>query len=557
MKASNRLKAFVVDILIAGIFIGSLIGEELYAYTLEDFGYNVLRPPTHLPVVIIIVNFAGQPAFVHDNYYYEDLLRNRIALFYRAMSDGKVTIQHAGTININLTQTDLQLGEERKNGRIIEEAGRSNFDFASYDANHNGTVTHNELGFLIIDNVTEIGAANRTTDPSCIRTRQNIQICAKLALAGHRASISSMAHELSHSLNTIDLYGDYDLSGHLSLMGVTIFPNIDDMQLFHFDPWHKMALGWHRPTILSLREPHMNIPLHAKASDSPYNSYILYDPSHGNREFFMVEFRTPNTTSASGVNRTIYDTDVAGTGVVLWHVNLGSDLKPRNLQEPPQHIPGIFALGANLDKFDSQRVWGSGAETPPLRWTDGTSAGGAKIWVHNFASNATDITISVGQQLTAPTPPLAITLERDTDRPGADLLSRETATVDQCTELCRGDSQCRAFTHYHGRCYIKNGVPTARPLQGAISGVIPITVQAILPPIAPAAPPAITVERDTDRPGADFFDTAQPSVDACAALCQREPRCRVFTYWQGNCWLKDGVPAPVPLQGASSGVVRR
>jgi len=443
---------------------------------------------------------------------------------------------------VNLTQADLRLAGERPFGRMIEEAGKSNFNFALYDTNRDGIVTERELGFLIIDNGTQRMAANRPTTPICIRTRQNIQICAKLALAGHRPALSDMAHELSHSLGTTDLYGDYKLSENLSLMGNLRFPYVDDdMRLFHLDPWHKMALGWHRPTILSLREPHMGIPLHAKASDSPYNSYILYDPARGNREFFMVEFRTPNSTSASGVTRAIYDTDVPGTGVVIWHVNLGSNLQPRNLAAPPHHVPGIFALGAHLSMLNENRVWQSGTTTPPLRWNDGTSAGGAKIWVHNFPANATDITISVGQQLTAQVPPSAIALERDTDRPGADILNRETSTVDQCAALCRGDSQCRAFTHYHGRCWIKNSVPAARPLTGATSGVIA----------------GGQFENDTDRPGADILRTPLATADQCAALCRGDARCRAFTHYQGNCWLKNSVPAARPLRGAMSGVVPR
>ncbi len=401
-------------------------------------------------------------------------------------------------------------------------------------------------------NATENSAANRPTTPSCIRTRQNIQICAKLALAGHRSSLIAKVHELSHSLGTIDLYGNYNLSANLSLMGGSQnIREFDDMQLFHLDPWHKMALGWHRPTILSLREPHMNIPLHAKASDNPYNSYILYDPAHGNREFFMVEFRTPNETSATGVNRTIYDTAVPGTGVVIWHVNLGNDLKPLNLQEPPQHIPGVFALGANLDKFDTHRVWGPNTETPPLRWTDGTSAGGAKIWIHNFATNATDTTISVGQQLTAQAAQPAPSLERDINRPGSDFFNRETATAEQCAALCQGDAQCVAFTHYQGRCWLKNAIPPANPLTGAVSGVVPDRQQAAVY----AVPTTIPLDRDTDRPGADISRTPVATVEQCIALCRGDARCRAFTYYQGNCWLKNSVPATRPLQGATSGVI--
>lgn len=539
-----------VVIVVLGLHL-TLFQERLYAYTLENFGYNILRPPTHLPVVLIIVNYEGQPAFVHNNYYYELLLRDKIALFFRAMSDGKVTIQHAGTINVRLSRNDRLLPGERPFGRMIEEAAKSNFDFAAYDSNRDGTLTEQELGFLIIDNATEVGAANRPTDPGCIRTKQNIQICARLALAGHRASIASMAHEISHSLNTIDLYGDYNLSQNLTLMGATGVPQNDDRQLFHFDPWHKMALGWHRPAILSIRDPHMNLPLHAKASDSPYNSYILYDPAKGNREFFMVEFRTPNSTTASGVTRTIYDTHVPGTGLVLWHVNLGNNLKPRNLSEPPNHIPGIFALGANLDKFNPNRVWRSGAETPTLKWLDGSSAG-VKIWVHNFQANATDIRISVGQRMITQAPPAAMVAERDTDRPGADFLNRSTATADMCAELCQGDNRCRAFTYYQGKCWLKDGVPEPRPLVGAVSGVIPSGFR----PTAPPAQRAIQIERDTDRPGADFHSRETSNADMCTALCQGDNRCRAFTFYQGRCYLKDSQPPSNPLPGAVSGVLR-
>ncbi len=104
----------MLGILIAGSFPGNLIGEEVHAYRLEDFGYNVLQAPSHLPVVLIIVNYAGQPPIAHDNHYYEDILRNRIALYFRAMSDGRVTIQHAGTINVSLSENDLGLPDKER-----------------------------------------------------------------------------------------------------------------------------------------------------------------------------------------------------------------------------------------------------------------------------------------------------------------------------------------------------------------------------------------------------------------------------------------------------------
>jgi len=76
----------------------------------------------------------------------------------------------------------------------------------------------------------------------------------------------------------------------------------------------------------------------------------------------------------------------------------------------------------------------------------------------------------------------------------------------------------------------------------------------VLPPMAVQT---VTLEPDTDRPGADLISGPQPSVNECVAACQRDERCRAFTYYQGNCWLKDSVPPATPLPGATSGVVRR
>jgi len=201
----------------------------------------------------------------------------------------------------------------------------------------------------------------------------------------------------------------------------------------------------------------------------------------------------------------------------------------------------VTARGGGVNQVIYQR-----AGTPLFRFTGD---------VQTF--NAPNTFYSATPPTTTPTTPPStpsVSFERDTDRPGSDFYSTQAATADQCAALCRGNTRCRAFTHYQGNCYLKEGVPAARPLPGATSGVVPSSQQ---PTAVQAAPPAITIERDTDRPGSDFFNTAQPSVDACAALCQREARCRVFTYYQGNCWLKDSVSAPSPLPGAFSGVVRR
>jgi hypothetical protein len=70
---------------------------------------------------------------------------------------------------------------------------------------------------------------------------------------------------------------------------------------------------------------------------------------------------------------------------------------------------------------------------------------------------------------------------------------------------------------------------------------------------------------DTDRPGNNYrnFDLAQPDPDFCLEACQKESRCKAFTYVKpgvqgpkARCWLKDAVPPAKPSDCCVTGVKR-
>jgi len=76
---------------------------------------------------------------------------------------------------------------------------------------------------------------------------------------------------------------------------------------------------------------------------------------------------------------------------------------------------------------------------------------------------------------------------------------------------------------------------------------------------------SINMEQNTDRPGMNYNSYALSSADPqiCANDCANDPSCKAFTYvkpgFRGpnsvpECWLKNGVPDPVPEEGCVSGV---
>mgnify|MGYP000315354057 CR=1 FL=1 len=83
-------------------------------------------------------------------------------------------------------------------------------------------------------------------------------------------------------------------------------------------------------------------------------------------------------------------------------------------------------------------------------------------------------------------PMKSIAWETDTDRPTMDYknfwIDKDTETfvaVKKCEDACKEDSQCKAFTYVkpgvqgiHGRCYLKNGVPSPVKNTNCISGVV-------------------------------------------------------------------------------------
>lgn len=65
----------------------------------------------------------------------------------------------------------------------------------------------------------------------------------------------------------------------------------------------------------------------------------------------------------------------------------------------------------------------------------------------------------------------------------------------------------------------------------------------------------ITIAERTDYPGNDYREVRDIGFGECSDSCERDDRCRAFTYLsrKKSCWLKDAVSEPVETRITISG----
>jgi M6 family metalloprotease-like protein len=224
----------------------------------------------------------------------------------------------------NFATNSVDLHDTLYSSNIIYQAWSAKlFNFAGWDSNGDGHVTQNELGIAIISNDVNGGGAERWA--GTVRgPGASVDWTGAVALLGHQGDFATLCHELSHTLGTVDLYGVWNqqcLSSQATLMSCTI-SSLEDPEIFHLDPWHKMQLGWSEPRIMSLPAGGIAA-LPAAQMVDPSAPVILYDPVRGTGEFFMIEYRTPLSPNGPG-----YDANVSDTGVALWHIQQNSSHDP-------------------------------------------------------------------------------------------------------------------------------------------------------------------------------------------------------------------------------------
>jgi len=308
----------------------ALLPFHARSVTLDHFGFAYMQvnhklPLGTRPLLLIVANFDGPPALAKRGW--ESLIftgATSLTEYYREVSNGRFYWTKAGILQVNFSQEE-RMTITRREQMIAEAVYRKGVDLADFDANDDGVVTGDELSILIIhnraDNAGQTGWVDLVLPSASSPPFYFINLRLSASDGAHTQSFMTFCHEICHTLGATDLYGNGNLHPSISLMGPTIAAD-SNMSAYHLDPWHKLALGWSEPRIFSLRGNGKAIipAAQLKRADAPV---LLFDPLRGPAEFYLLEYRTNNTSAGAR-----FDADVAQQGLLIWHVWQNPDHSP-------------------------------------------------------------------------------------------------------------------------------------------------------------------------------------------------------------------------------------
>lgn len=282
-----------------------------------------------------------------------------------AANDGVVQVSIASN---KADFTALGIGDQNKQ---LLEAANAAVNYASFDANGDGTVTSAELVVQRFD--ADAGAlpsgcgATRGHDAV---TLDGKAISMALALDGTATNLITIIHETGHTaLGMRDLYG-FGV-GALDISGPTC--GAGDATLFRSSSWHKLHWGWITPNVVS-RDGFVNVPRY----DAAGSAFLLYDPDRGTNDYFLVEnrFRAPGT----------YDRSASDSGLAIWRIDDDEyssgdeNVRPIEIMRPDgtrangcAETPGFCYGGSSIDAWDPSDT-NTPQRTMDRTWRDGAAS---------------------------------------------------------------------------------------------------------------------------------------------------------------------------------------
>lgn len=360
----------------------------------SEFGYKNMATGGLRPLLVVLLENPNEP-FPKFGQSYEKMVFGPLAGqpsslrsvfgYFAENGNGNFMFGRGGIVGpIPYTMKD---GQQMRLDSIKLAADQGHVQFSTFDSNHDGTVSQNELSVLVMYSKPCAQSGVHELDV------QGLHLQIGISIVGPGTEPGWSEHELSHTLGAKDLYGEWaggpKLHLKLSIMG----PTFDQGNLFHIDAWHKMQFGWQRPRVFDMRVPGSEtlVAQQVRQSDTPFDKgpILLYDPAKGTKEFFLLEFRNPGVASSSGN----YEANVPSAGLALWHVRQDDHHMPVYIPSDSNakvQIPAVFTrdpLGVQGGNQLHTNGWYF------LRWVDGSQTGIA-VKVGTVAANDKTMKVS-------------------------------------------------------------------------------------------------------------------------------------------------------------------
>lgn len=346
---------------------------------------------THIrPVLVVRGTFSDLPAppawftpsFIESQVFGSS--SSSIASYLTFVSRGRGGISRAATtcssipgvvtVDLGRWAEFLPVGNDVRGQRMIRRLEPC-VNFASFDTNHDGRITNDEL--VIVNHY----VTGLTAPPSLDNGGQAAPLNAPVTVDGvtfpatastvawpHLSNVLTGAHELMHALyEAPDLYG-FGV-GSFDVMG----PTIGGPMWFAPSAWTRMQLGWLTPQVATYDQW-----VYFQPSLTNGQTSLLYDPAKGSRDYFMIEYRRPSVG--------VHDQNIPEEGLAIWRSDVqawrsaSGTIRPIELMRSdgvttPGCSGGFCYGGSPGDAWAACRPAPFNQRTMNRSWRDGTPAG--------------------------------------------------------------------------------------------------------------------------------------------------------------------------------------
>jgi M6 family metalloprotease-like protein len=403
-----------------------VMSKNPFALPSQTDQFQLLEPRFgKAPLMVILLEFPDSPHNPgHTVAYFDDLIFGddpSVNGYFAEVSYGLFSFQNAGITDWLIAPLPASYYFDRAQADnyqyttlaavAVQATVDAGVDLDAYDQNDDGKVTRDELQILVVladhpslgkpnlmatrfdQHVAQgvVTPAGTEIDTWAMRVEEN---------TGHddrRVYITFYAHELAHmALALPDLYNDdfgEDPAGPFSIMS-----DVWKTYSAHISPWAKIHLGWISPTVIAGCGQH-----EIKAVESTPEAYVLYTPSHGVNEYFIIENRWPMASVYMSHADEIADLD---RGLAMWHITEFYDDEPFDFLKGRKMIGMKWAGGAtSMDFPPYHALWDCSltfscydftSDSIPRnsRWQSGTPSG---IEIVNISNAGKIMTVTINR----------------------------------------------------------------------------------------------------------------------------------------------------------------